>query len=380
MRTQTFLPTVLIIDDDSGITSYLRENFHDETPLGVLVANTMREAKILLETEDLPINVIVADLFFETATRDKENELYDGIDILKLAKEIRPDATQYILSIWSERDFERKKAEALGLEVKEWFAKMFYPQSAQKRPPWLQIYHDQLTKQLKHNEALYELFKEKGLSQGDKFDAIMALFNETTTPKTTFLQELNDSRYVLQKPIRVYWSVEDDEEFVVKDLSIGLPTEGLEETLDGALEDLATQIVSEKEMLDDESENLQGFAQLVKKRLDSHIAKRVKKDPAKIETISTLLCIASQSLYGCYSDPLVQRPDIVMSSTKAQLDKVKQKFSTEPKRPLTNAEKEVLQANQDRLQEIAEEKPELKTLALDIVDLIGTVMEPIPKV
>jgi response regulator of citrate/malate metabolism len=270
MRQQNFLPTVLIIDDDVAVTSYLRERFHEETPLGALTANTMRDAKTLLESEDLPIHVVIADLFFQTQHRDSENNLTDGIDILKLAKDKRPDVDQYVFSVWSRRDMEQRKAKELGLDVKEWFHKMFFDASLQEKTPWRQISREQLTKELKNSDRLCERFKEKGLKADDNLEEIAALFNETTTPKTTFLQALNDDGYILKKPIRVRWSVEDDEDFVVKDM-IGLLTEGVGETLDEALDDLAEQLVSEKRMLDEESENLQGLARVIKENLDSYI-------------------------------------------------------------------------------------------------------------
>lgn len=378
MKPHTYLPTVLIVDDDSAVTSYLRKSFHDQTPMGVLTANTMRDARTLLEMEDLPIDVVVADLFFEMSTRDRENDLIDGIDLLKLAKDIRPDADRYVFSMWTERDSEREKAKALGLDIRDWFHKMFYDPSLKERTPWNHIYREQLLKQLNSNEDLFKEFKKKGLNEEDKLNTIGAFFEQMAKPKTTFLQDLNDDRYVLKKPIRVRWSSDEDDRFIARDMSIGLLTEGIGETLDEALEDLSRHLMSEKEMLDEDAGNLKGFAQLVKERLDSHLGKRAKKDDAKIENVATLLGIAALSIDECYSDPVVQLPAAAKLSVQEILDKVRQKLATDPESILENEEKEELQANRDRLRQIAQEEPTLSTIALDTVGLIDSVIELIP--
>ena len=273
MPFQTFLPTVLVIDDDRAITTYMRKNFHENTTLGVLIANDMSDAKKILDDKALSIDTIVADLNFEKPYQCPEEGLIGGIDILDYGKRVRPNADRYVFSIWSERDEEHDQAKMLNLEIKAWLNKMFYDPRDTEEAPWNKIYLEQLTKRIINNKELERKFKELEFKDR-KLEYIADFINQLNPPRITFLQELYTEEYALQKPIKILSTVQEDGSVNVKELSIGILTDGIGDTIEEALEDIAAKIIDQKNMLDVEpSENLLEFTQLVKERIDIHVIK-----------------------------------------------------------------------------------------------------------
>jgi hypothetical protein len=139
---QTHPPAVLIVDDDRGVTEYLREMFREKTSIGVYVANDLTEAKNLIDDPDVHIGAIIADLMFEEAKSAPELDLFDGIDILHYAQQRREGLAKYVLSFWADREREHEKVEDLKLDVDAWMHKMFHANSNDPGTPWARIERD----------------------------------------------------------------------------------------------------------------------------------------------------------------------------------------------------------------------------------------------
>lgn len=272
MNQTSFLPSVLLVDDDSGFTDYLKQNFHEEASLGVLIANTLSQARKILNNKKIQIDAIVSDLFFEEGYTDRKHKLLDGIDLLNYGQKKRPEIDRYVCSIWSERDSERKKAEELNVDIKLWMNKMFYDPKKRDWTPWGQVLQDQVLKRSKTDVKLKDQIEKECDLESKELNGVTKCVEKLKLPMRTFIQDLNDNKFVVKTPIPVLCYKDADSNIYSTTLNIGLNAEGHGDTVDDALDDLAETIKDQYELLHEEPEkNLIGFAKMTKERLDSHI-------------------------------------------------------------------------------------------------------------
>jgi len=285
VQQQTFSPAVLIIDDDISITSYLRERFHKETSVGVLVANKLSEARTLLDSKSVEIDAVIADLHFETEYEDTEYGLLNGIDILRYAQQRRPEINQYVFSIWVERAREREEAKRFGLNIKSWMHKMFYDPKEKIRTPWGHVERDLIKERLQKDPEVKKRAKGLGLDHPDALEGVSEYARALNLPVRTYIQELPDKEYLLKEPIEVICVRDKSGVVSARASRIGLLTEGIGESVEEALKQLSITIMDQKESLDKEPEDfLLGYGKVLNERLDSYIGKRrqEKKRPVQL--------------------------------------------------------------------------------------------------
>src|SRR4051794_20429510 len=117
----TYAPAVLLVEDDLPAREYLTRRFYNETSLGVVVAKDLTEAKSLIDSHEIQIDAIVADLYFSQGTDAPEADLRDGIDILRYGLSERPRVLNYVNSYWADREELVRKATDLEVRVRQWF-------------------------------------------------------------------------------------------------------------------------------------------------------------------------------------------------------------------------------------------------------------------
>ena len=84
-------PTLLIVDDEERILNALRRSLRREG-FEILTAHTPQEARKWLE--ERPVDVVLSDHKMPTAS---------GLEILAMARELRPDAARLLISGWPEQ-------------------------------------------------------------------------------------------------------------------------------------------------------------------------------------------------------------------------------------------------------------------------------------
>lgn len=270
MSKQSYCPTVLLVDDDPACIKYWHDKIHNETSIGVLVANSLKEGTNLL-TKNINIDAVLADIFFEEKDADISNHIYDGIDFLCLCNKQRPKVLNYILSYFADDKEWHKKAKKEKIKVKRWIAKVWY-KGEEVKAPWVIVERDLIRNSWEDNDIIQEKIKEMGLKPPDDLDAVTEYVRKLNLPRRTYLQSLNTAGIILKKPIEVICIQENKENIQASADCLGLLQKGVGNTVDEALEDLADIIVSQKKSLDSESnENIVGYAALVKEQLDEFI-------------------------------------------------------------------------------------------------------------
>jgi hypothetical protein len=139
MADEPYCPTVLIVDDDRAYTDYLRQKFHKETSVGVVVANTLKQGRQLLTEQGVHIDGIVADLYFGAGTDDPEHQLFFGTDLLSYSRQVRPAVRRYVSSFFAEREELKKRAAAAQVPEEHWFQKAWQMPGTGERAPWHEI-------------------------------------------------------------------------------------------------------------------------------------------------------------------------------------------------------------------------------------------------
>lgn len=272
MPHQPFFPTVLIVDDDPALTTYLRQMFHTETAVGVVVANSLDEGRRLLETAEIHIDGVITDLFFDAGTDDPENHLFNGLHLLELSSRLRPATRRYVTSFFAEHADYRHRPEAADIPAEHWFQKAWYRPGADERPPWQEIERDLIKARLASDEQAQQRLHSLGLGRLENLDAVSVAVQSLRLPTRTYLQDMGVYGLRVQRPIEVVCFWDPDGTVWASALRLGLLTDGMGTTVDEAIESLQEIIADTKRRLDEEPpENLLGLAEEAKRQLDLYL-------------------------------------------------------------------------------------------------------------
>ena len=236
--TQTFSPTVLLFDDDPAVLQFARRRFLDQTSLGVIVVETLSEAKKLIDNNSLRFDAIISDLFVEAGKDDPINNLNDGIDLLAYAKQARPDVARFVLSVFSERKAFVERATENNLGVIKWFHKLDAGAQPEERTtaPWHTV-ERYLVKSLLNSGDISSVIGSNIID----VDALSDVVREKIVPTVrTYIQEL-ESPYRVDVPIEALCRKEDNY-WIADAIHLGLIQSGVGDTKREALEYLAEAI------------------------------------------------------------------------------------------------------------------------------------------
>lgn len=267
-----YSPSVLLIDDDTSIMRYLRQNFHENTSVGVLTATRLEDAREIIDSADVHLDAVVSDLLFDQpSSTDPDHGLRDGIDALAYAKRRRPDADRYVLSFWVTEENRRLDADNRQIDVKRWMPKMFYDPGEEEKTIWAQIERDLIERHLRA-EGEDDLNREPPDNLSVE-DTMLETMRKLKFPMRTYLQNLESDDFVLVKPIEVICTQDEEGLIVAMPRKIGLMEEGVGESVDFALSDLGRIILDEKKVgvggvpVD----KLLGLAKQVRDKLDEYV-------------------------------------------------------------------------------------------------------------
>jgi hypothetical protein len=260
--TTTYAPAVLLVEDDLPAREYLTRRFYSETSLGIVVAKDLMEAKVLIDSRDIQIDAIVADLYFSHGMDAPEANLRDGIDILKYGANERPRLLNYVNSYWADREELVKKADELRLTIRQWFHKQpLMP--GDTSAPWAQVERDLIEARLVHDAS--------GLKSEELTGEVTEAIRRQLCPiRKTYLQGLDSPDLTLIRPIEVLTWVDEDGVYHSSAPKIGLLTDGSGETVMEAIEQLRDLIVEHEESLNS-APSIEGYALFVKTRLSEFI-------------------------------------------------------------------------------------------------------------
>jgi hypothetical protein len=240
----TYLPTVLVVEDDPAMNSYLCERFHGETSVGVVRAITLTEAKQLIDTPEIHFSAVIADLFFEASKSDPDDHLSDGLDLLNYCKGVRPAVAQYVYSIFSEKDAEHAKAHELGLSIKSWFQKAWHP-PGRRAPdaPWACVERDLIEHSLHQDPFLKDRLEQLGWKEEVPTPVISETIRGALRfAMRTYIQQL-ETGYQLMRPVEVICTREDSGEVRAHAPRFALASDGVGDTVDEALVDLGETLI-----------------------------------------------------------------------------------------------------------------------------------------
>jgi CheY-like chemotaxis protein len=262
----TYSPTVLVVEDDPACVRYLRRQFHDRTSVGVLVAKDIRSGRRL--GEDVGIDALVTDLFFDTGKDLPEEELFDGVDLAAALKVKKPDLPMYVLSFMADDNVYHDKAKAKGVSVKRWLPKSFLGQGLADKPdsPWRIIEMDLMRARL----GIDPVAKTQ-LDENKDADMLVSLAARLRRPMRTYIQELPDPGLRVTKPIEVICTLDEDLAKATAP-ALGLLNEGFGESIEEALEELATEIQHHYQELTQKGITTVDYAAELRKRLEAFVA------------------------------------------------------------------------------------------------------------
>jgi hypothetical protein len=248
-------PAVLVFDDDPAVLDWVRMHFHTDTPVGIVTAGTLSEARKLISERRVQFVAVVSDMSVAPEKHDKEHGLQSGIDLLQFASRERPDVLRFAISIWGDMQT-RFLADAIerGLKIQQWF------QKSAPNPFWMDIARE-----------VYPEKKQRSVSAKQH----ARLVTQPGTKKT-YLQSLPE-------PFEVVFPIEvicrKDEDFWLADATaLGLLQPGIGETIEEALDDLGELIVEQYEnfelALQDE---VSTYAESTFKALKDHVRRKAVK-------------------------------------------------------------------------------------------------------
>ena len=274
----TYMPTILIVEDDPAMNAYLRERFHSETSVGVVAAETLTDAKRLIDAHQIRISAVVSDLFFDEAKTDVVNHLNDSLDFLSYCKEWRPEVPQYIFSVFSDKDSERAKANELDLPIRTWFQKLWYrPGAGGAQAPWACVERDLIEQTIRSgDQSLKERLRELGHALPDISPEIVSeTVRSLNIARRTYIQFIDNATYRIAQPIEVICVLETDGTVRAHAPRFALINDGGGDTIEEALADLAVRITAVKEALDEEpKEALHDYLRQYRDALDSFIHRK----------------------------------------------------------------------------------------------------------
>jgi len=264
---------VLLLDDDEACTDVWREKFQDETSVGVLVANSIAEARQIVAQTGIHIDGVVADHRFEVGKDDPENGLFNGLDFLGLMAKQYPRVRRYALSFYAGRNDFLDDVKSRGLDIARIFPKLFYFRK-EDLLPWQEVEKDLLTCWLTAHydtEVLEESAGEIALSPS----TIASYVQRIRVPMRTYLQAVPDSDLIVLKPVEVICIKEEQDVVRATAPNLGLLVDGCGASVSEALDDLAGILATQYEVFTrEEPERYVDYAAQVRARLLEHIGRR----------------------------------------------------------------------------------------------------------
>lgn len=276
MTTETFWPTVLIVDDDPAATRYYRERFQEDVGVGVAVARSLREGKVLLDNQDIHIDALISDLYFEYPTDDPENGLFDGIDLMRYSEQVRPKVPVFALSFFAERSSHHQRARELKVNVRRWLPKTWL-RGEDEDTLCTAVQRDLVASRLENDVQARKRLAAVGIELTEHVDmgVVSECIARMVWPMRTYLQDLGVEDLCVQTPIEVVCVRDADGTVLSSAPRLGLLLDGEGESVEESLTHLASIIATQKRDFDEEPErNIVGYARLVKDRLNSCVSRR----------------------------------------------------------------------------------------------------------
>ncbi len=262
---RTYAPVALVIDDDPAVINRMKTGFIEDTSMGVLVANNLKDANSFLRDKSVKIDALITDLNFTPGTQ--AGHLVSGIDILEISKKFRPDIPQYVLSVDAEEERIKNECDEKRLRVEEFFPKLG---STQPRKPWETVERACLAKTVKTNQMVRENMEANGIDTRNLVDEveIFEAMRRLPMARLTYLLEVPGFR--VKKPIEVL-CVKDGDLYRASAIQIGLITDGEGADTADAIEALAKLIAEEADFDATQKGTAAGYAAHVQKMLRQFI-------------------------------------------------------------------------------------------------------------
>lgn len=264
-----FAPTVLLVDDDPNVTRRWTNEFHTGTSLGVVTANTLRAGRELIEREEVTIDAVVADIFFEKGKEDDEKELYDGIAFLSYLYENGFKKPMFVMSANTEMADYRRRAETQQVPVVSFIDKFTAGSSA-----WINIQRSVLERSFGPKSDVTRMIDSAGKDEGG-LDLLNDALCKLQLPVRTYLQQPDfnpESRIAVKRPIEAICVARGPSDVRAYVPSLGLLVAGRGDDIPKALADLKEGIVLEvHSLLGDERSSVSPYVDKVSRNLTAHI-------------------------------------------------------------------------------------------------------------
>ncbi len=271
--SQTFAPTVLVVDDDPSILDIFSRRFYEDTSLGVLATGNLKDAQSAISDEDVQLDAVVSDIAFTQETQDAENNLYDGLDFLRKALKEKPSMPIYVCSVYSDRKIYKAKAKKMGLTAKTWFQKLEFD----GKKPWEKIERDLYDSALENDKELLEKVKKNGFDQDVINNELLDWIRTNIRPiRQTYLQTLPRPLKIL-KQIRVFCEEVHEEDSEKRKITaeapgLGLIIPGQGDSVEEAMEDLSDIIYEQyNDFIRTKPQDLVGHAKKVFENMQNYM-------------------------------------------------------------------------------------------------------------
>lgn len=274
MSIQAQSPTVLVVDDDPNIIRRFQRSFMAETSLGVAAVRSLAQAKKLVDNRKIHFDAIVADLGFDPGMQSHADGLYTGIDLLALAYKTRPEADQYVISVFADEPGYKKHAADEKLPIIEWYEKL----SVGESKPWEEIEANLFKKRIAKNKTWREALSPTDL---EKVADVRSFIREAINPMTrNYLTIMSDAdeEFEIINPIEVIGQTDGDT-FIATALNIGLTQSGVGDDFSEAMMELQELILSHYENLISvsASSETRDVADQLKHTIERYIRRRISR-------------------------------------------------------------------------------------------------------
>jgi CheY-like chemotaxis protein len=267
-----FAPTVLVVDDDKLVTKRWVREFHRSTSLGVVVANSLRDAADIVEDKEVQIDAVVSDIVFDYQTDDQARHLGDGIDFLEwLEKSLAISIPKFVISASIEMSAYRQKAQQKALRVEGFFDKF---SSAGNEPAWMQIQRAVIRRKFGSDSDIAVMLDQAVGDEGRPgIDLVNQAMSRLQLTVRTYIQDLPATDNVRAvKPIEAICIAKDGRIHAYAP-SLGLLAETSGDTVSEALDELANAISLEAYgLLENQPAKLSDYAGRVADRLRKYIS------------------------------------------------------------------------------------------------------------
>lgn len=266
-----FAPTVLIIDDDDGVTRRWTKEFHRKTSLGVLVANSIPEGISLATDSELKVDAIVADILFDAAKQDDGRNISDGIEMLRyLTKDRKIRVPMFVVSASHEMMDYKETAEREGVPVLQYYDKL--SAAGPEIPAWVDIQRRLLERVFGPESGVTRAISDIKMDHEGAIDVLNETLCGLQLPTRTYIQSLGEHRPIVKRPIEVVCVARSSTEVEAFSPALGLPTSGRGDDVQSAVENLRDVIAFQIDALFGEKEEaLCGIARSVAHRLNDYV-------------------------------------------------------------------------------------------------------------